>query len=98
MPCVKRLVGSEDNIIVMHMNERLEEKLRHLLREDVLDWAGERTVQRAEGYLDSVGEIFAFDDCIAAKVRGTEEYTTNVFMDMYGVSGERGRRVAPSRP
>lgn len=84
MPCVKRLVGSEDDIIVMHMNERLEEKLRHLLREDVLDWAGERTVQRAEGYLDRVGEIFAFDDFIAAKVRGTEEYTTNVFMDMYG--------------
>ena len=66
------------------MNERLEEKLMHLQWEDVLDWAGERTVQRAEGYLDRVGEIFAFDDFIAAKVRGTEEYTTNVFMDMCG--------------
>lgn len=62
MPCGKRPVASEDDIIVMHMNERLEEKLRHLLREDVLDWAGERTVHRAEGYLDRVGEIFAFED------------------------------------
>ncbi len=48
--------GREDDIIVMHMNERLEEKLRHLQWEDVLDWAGERTVRRAEGYLDRAGE------------------------------------------
>ena len=38
MPCVKRLVGSEDDIIVMHMNERLEEKLRHLLRAEAYHW------------------------------------------------------------
>ena len=66
------------------MNDRLEYKLKRLCREDVVDWAGERTVQRAEGYLDRVGEIFALDDFIAAKVRGTEEYTTNVFLDKYG--------------
>ena len=68
----------------MKMNDRLENKLKRLCREDVVDWAGERTVQRAEGYLDRVGEIFALDDFIAAKVRGTEEYTTNVFLDKYG--------------
>ena len=66
------------------MNDRLEYKLKRLCREDVVDWAGERTVQRAEGYLDRVGEIFASGDFIAAKVRGTEEYTTNVFIDKYG--------------
>ena len=66
------------------MNDRLEYKLKRLCREDVVDWAGERTVQRAEGYLDRVGEIFAFGDFVAAKVRGTEEYTTNVFLDKYG--------------
>lgn len=66
------------------MNDRLEYKLKRLCWEDVVDWAGERTVQRAEGYLDRVGEILAFDDFIATKVRGTEEYTTNVFIDKYG--------------
>ena len=66
------------------MNDRLEYKLKRLCRDDVVDWAGERTVQRAEGYLDRVGEIFAFGDFIAAKVRGTAEYTTNVFIDKYG--------------
>ena len=66
------------------MNDRLEYKLKRLCREDAVDWAGERTVQRAEGYLDRVGEIFAFGDFIAANVCGTEEYTTNVFLDKYG--------------
>lgn len=57
--------------------------MRHLLREDVLDWAGERTVQRAEGYLDRVGEIFAFDDFIAAKVRGTEPRNSSPAIAVY---------------
>ena len=34
------------------MNERLEGKLKRLSREDFVDWAGDRTVQRGEGYLD----------------------------------------------
>ena len=58
----------------------MEYKLKRLCREDVVDWAGERTVQRAEGYLDRVGEIFALDDFIAAKVRGTGSARAAPFM------------------
>ena len=66
------------------MNERLENKLRRLRREDLVDWAGERTTQRGEGYLDRVCEVSWFDDCIAANVLGGEMYTTNVYIGKCG--------------
>lgn len=66
------------------MNAKLEERLRKLNWDDILDWVPERTARRGEGYRDRVGEIVETDDCLAAKVRGTEEYTTNLFADAYG--------------
>lgn len=66
------------------MNEELEQRLRTLDREALLDWVLEKTARRGEEYRDRVGEIVSAGDFLAAKVRGTEEYTTNVFVDSYG--------------
>ena len=59
------------------MNPKLEERLRKLNWDDIRDWVDDRTAQRGWKYRDKVGEIVAVGDCLAAKVRGTEEYTTN---------------------
>ena len=66
------------------MNSNLEKRLRALDREALLDWVLEKTARRGEEYRDRVGEIVSAGDFLAAKVRGTEEYTTNVFVDSYG--------------
>ena len=66
------------------MNSNLEKRLRALDREALLDWVLEKTARRGEEYRDCVGEIVSAGDFLAAKVRGTEEYTTNVFVDSYG--------------
>ena len=66
------------------MNAKLEERLRKLNWDDILDWVLERTARRGEEYRDRVGIVVSVGDCLAAKVRGTEEYTTNLFLDSYG--------------
>ena len=66
------------------MNAELEKKLRTLDREALLDWVLEKTARRGEEYRDRVGEIVSAGDFLAAKVRGTADYTTNVFVDSYG--------------
>ena len=67
--------------ILRTMNEELEKRLRALDRETQLDWVLEKTARRGEEYRDRVGKIVSAGDFLAAKVRGTEEYTTNVFVD-----------------
>ena len=59
------------------MNAKLEERLRKLNWGDIRDWVVDRTAQRGWQYRDKVGEIVSVGDCLAAKVRGTEVYTTN---------------------
>ena len=66
------------------MNAELEKKLRALDREALLDWVLEKTARRGEEYRDRVGEIVSAGDFLAAKVRGTADYKTNVFVDSYG--------------
>ena len=66
------------------MNAKLEDRLNTLDRDAVRDWAGERTARRGWQYRDRVGEIVSVGDCLAAKVRGTEEYTTNLAVDSRG--------------
>ena len=66
------------------MNAKLEERLRKLTWDDIRDWVDDRTAQRGWQYKDKVGEIVSVGDCLAAKVRGTEEYTTNLSVDSYG--------------
>ena len=63
------------------MNSNLEKRLRAFDREALLDWVLERTARRGEEYRDRVGEIVSAGDFLAAKVRGTADYTTNVFVD-----------------
>ena len=66
------------------MNAKLEERLRKLTWDDIRDWVDDRTAQRGWQYRDKVGEIVSVGDCLAAKVCGTEEYTTNLSVDSYG--------------
>ena len=66
------------------MNEILEKRLYNLSQSDISDWVPERTARRGEEYRNRVGAIVSADDCLAARVRGTEEYTTNLFVDSYG--------------
>ncbi|MGN0844330.1 MAG: SWIM zinc finger domain-containing protein [Kiritimatiellia bacterium] len=66
------------------MNPKLEECLRKLNRDDIRKWVGDPTAQRGELYQDRVGEIVALENCLAAKVRGTDEYTTNLFVNADG--------------
>lgn len=66
------------------MNNVLAKRLRAFDREALLDWVLERTARRGEEYRGRVGDVVEVGDCLAAKVRGTEEYTTNLFVDSYG--------------
>ena len=66
------------------MNPTLEQRLRQLTRESLRRWVDEGTASRGKGYRNRVGEIVSVGDSIAAKVRGTDEYTTNVFVDDSG--------------
>ena len=66
------------------MNETLKKRLADLGQTEILGWVGERTAQRGREYRDRVGAIVSAGDCLAAKVRGTTEYTTNVFVDASG--------------
>ena len=66
------------------MNEILEKRLYNLSQSDISDWVPERTARRGEEYRNRVGAIVSAGDCLAAKVRGTEEYTTNLFVDSHG--------------
>ncbi len=66
------------------MNAKLEERLRKLNWDDIRNWVDDRTAQRGWQYRDKVGEIVSAGDCLAAKVHGTEEYTTNLSVDSYG--------------
>lgn len=67
------------------MDSNLKKVLENLARAEVLIWAGERTTERGEGYISRVGRIVAFDSAIAAKVNGTKEYTTNLFVTDTGL-------------
>lgn len=66
------------------MNPKLEDRLRKLNWDEIRDWVDDRTAQRGWQYRDRVGEFVALNDCLAAKVHGTEEYTTNLSLDSCG--------------
>ena len=66
------------------MNLTLEHLLREFDNEALRRWVDEGTASRGKGYRNRVGKIVEAGDGIAAKVQGTDEYTTNVFVDDNG--------------
>ena len=63
---------------------RLENRLRRLNYDDLVDWVGERTATRAWNYRARVLEVCNLPDGYAGRVKGTEPYVTKLTIDAYG--------------
>lgn len=64
--------------------ESVSDRFLKLTEESVRDWVGTRTAERAQAYLPKVGTLSALADGYAARVQGTDLYTTNVFANADG--------------
>ena len=66
------------------MQQELIDKLRGLTAQDLRLWTDSRYIARGRSYLSCVGEPKWSDGSIVAKVRGTQTYTTELFLDAHG--------------
>ena len=69
----------------MSCESRLREELLRLADVSFRGWTDERYIARGRGYLSRVlSPVFGADGTVAARVRGTEIYTTRLFLDRAG--------------
>ena len=66
------------------MQQELIDKLRGLTAQDLRLWTDSRYVERGRSYLSRVGEPKWSDGSLVARVRGTQTYTTELFLDASG--------------
>ena len=75
------------------MENHLLDTIREFTWKQIVDWVGDRTASRGEAYDSRVGSVLWTGDCLAAKIRGTETYVTNLLED-----GKGGLRSVCSCP
>ena len=66
------------------MQQELIDKLRGLTAQDLRLWTDSRYIDRGRSYLSRVGEPRWSDGSLVARVRGTQTYTTELFLDSHG--------------
>ena len=66
------------------MQQELINKFRGLTAQDLRLWTDSRYVVRGRSYLSRVGEPKWSDGSLVARVRGTQTYTTERFLDASG--------------
>lgn len=67
------------------MNKKLEAILKGFDDADLLAWSDKRSVARAKEYVGDVHDVVALQDGgVTAKVDGTHEYLTTIFLDSKG--------------
>ena len=66
------------------MQQELIDKLRGLTAQDLRLWTDSRYIARGRSYLSRVGEPRWSDGSLVARVRGTQTYMTELFLDAHG--------------